>query len=106
LPKSENDDKLWLPIHVTDKSLSQAECRLSEMQENDTFCYGTVISEQIAMLKWFPGIIMYQALRVAAKSGMEDVLRLLILAGNDIKFLEKNIALSRMMAKLQISQVV
>jgi hypothetical protein len=88
-----------------DKTVSQAECGLSATQENSTFCYGTVISEQITMLKWFPGIIMYQALGVAAKSGMEDVLRLLVLAGNDIKFLERNVTLSRMMAKLQISQV-
>jgi hypothetical protein len=86
-----------------DKMVSPPECRLSAMQKNSTFCSGTVISEQITIVKWFPGINMYKALGNAAKSRMEDVPRLLILAGNDIKFLERNITLSRIMSKMEIS---
>jgi hypothetical protein len=86
-----------------DEPGSPATCGLSAIHENSTFCYGTVISEQITMVKWFTGINMYKALGMAAKSGIRNVLALLILAGNDIKFLERNITLSRIMANMQIS---
>ena len=46
---------------------------------------------------------MYKALGVAARSGMEDVIRLLIAAGNDIKFLDKNVSLSKLMSTMRIS---
>lgn len=55
------------------------------------------------MLKWFPGINMYKALGVAAKSGIDDVLKLLFLAGNDIEFLKKDGSLSRLMSEMSIS---
>jgi hypothetical protein len=103
LPNSGKDDELWSPINVVDNIVSPAKCRFSAMPKNSTFCYGAVISEEITMVKWFPGINMYKALGMAAKSGMEDVLRLLILAGNDIKFLERNVTLSRIMSKMEIS---
>lgn len=46
---------------------------------------------------------MYKALERAAKSGMGDVIRLLVAAGNDTNFLERNLWLSKPMSKMNIS---
>jgi hypothetical protein len=54
------------------------------------------------MVKWFPGLVMYRALGMAAKSGMENVVRLLVAAGNDIKLLERNASLSEIISKLRL----
>jgi len=86
-----------------DETFSVAECGLSgETQEKDKLCYSTVILEQRTMVKWFPGINMYKTLGMVAESGMDDVIKLLILAGNDIRFLERNASLSRLTSKISI----
>jgi hypothetical protein len=54
------------------------------------------------MVKWFPGINMYKTLGMVADSGMNDAIKLLILAGNDIRFLERKTSLSRLMSKISI----
>jgi len=55
------------------------------------------------MVKWFPGVDMYEALRIAARRGMEDVIKLLLAAGNDAKFLERNTSLSKLMSNMRIA---
>lgn len=86
-----------------DELISLAKCGHSAVQEDNQVLSGTVISEQRTLVKWFPGISMYQALGVAAKSGMDEVLKLLILAGNDIEFLERNASLNKLISKMSIS---
>lgn len=95
--------ELWPPIRVMDQSASQAQCTHSVMQENSQMCHGTLISEQRTTVKWFPGINMYKALGIAATSGMDEVLKLLILAGNDVEFLKGNASLSKLMSTISIS---
>ncbi len=68
-----------------------------------TFLDGPILSEEITTIDWFPGANMYKALCMAARSGMEDVIRLLVVAGNDTKFLERNISLGRIISKMKIS---
>jgi SpoU rRNA methylase family enzyme len=46
---------------------------------------------------------MYEALGTAARSGMEKVVRLLLSAGNEVRFLEGNVSLSKLMSKAKIS---
>jgi len=41
------------------------------------------------LIGWFPGVDMYEALRVAAKRGVEDIKNLLLGAGNDPHVLDK-----------------
>jgi hypothetical protein len=103
LPKSEEDEAKWPPIRIMDKRESLAACRLSAIREDNKFSCGTVLSEQRTVVKWFPGINMYKALGRAAESGIDGVLKLLILAGNDIEFLGRNPSLSKVMSKLSIS---
>jgi hypothetical protein len=55
------------------------------------------------MVKWFPGFSMYLALSMAAKSGIEDVIRLLIAAGNEINFLNRNVSLNNLISNMRIS---
>jgi hypothetical protein len=86
-----------------DKRASLAACRLSAIRVGNKFSCGTVLSEQRTVVKWFPGINMYKALGRVAKSGVGEVLKLLILAGNDIEFLGRNPSLSKVMSKLSIS---
>jgi hypothetical protein len=94
---------LWPPIHVTGETVSFSEIACSCTQECEIYTHGTIVSEQRTMVKWFPGVHMYKALDRAAKSGMEGVIRLLVAAGNDTKFLERNLSLSKIMAKMKIS---
>jgi len=45
---------------------------------------------------------MHNALAVAAMGGIEDVLRLLTLVGNDVEHLDMGFVLSTMVSKLRI----
>ena len=78
------------------------------MQKNAASSYGgsAYFSEQRTIIKWFPGVNMYKALGVAARSGMEDVVRLLVTAGNDVKFLDRNFSLSRIMSKMEVPLLI
>jgi hypothetical protein len=80
---------------------------LNELDDPEAHGYSTffdcpIVSEEITIISWFPGANMYKALCMAARSGMEDVIRLLVAAGNDTKFLDRNISLSRIMSKMKI----
>lgn len=85
------------------KTLPLAEMTRPRIRGQSTFTYDTIASEQRAMVKWFAGAHMYRALGVAARFGMEDVIKLLIAAGNDIKFLDRNASLSKIMSTMRIS---
>jgi hypothetical protein len=89
------------PIHAAGQTVPLAECGISVAQGDNAFSLGISATEHRTIVKWFPGINMYKALSIAARSGMEDVIRLLIAAGNDIKFLNRNISLSRIMSQMQ-----
>lgn len=104
MPKGNEDDELWPPIHVRGGTLSLDETAALEKQRYGTFTYGILVSEQRTTVKWFPGVNMYKALGVAARSGMEDVIRLLIAAGNDFQFLDENASLSKLMSTMRISE--
>ena len=54
-------------------------------------------------IKWFSGVRMQKALRTAAKRGIEDMRKLLVVAGNDIESLDKSISVTRLVSKLRIS---
>ena len=94
---------MWPPIHVSGEILSRAEIDDRGLHELSNISQGAVISEQRTMVRWFPGVEMYRALGMAARSGMENVIRLLIAAGNDSKFLDRNTSLSRLMSQLRVS---
>jgi hypothetical protein len=46
---------------------------------------------------------MYRALSMAARFGMDEVLKLLVLAGNDVGFLQRNDSLSKLISGISIS---
>jgi hypothetical protein len=60
----------------------------------------------MTIIKWFPGVNMYKALGIAARLGVEDVVRLLVTAGNDINFLDRTFSLSRMISKMEMSLLI
>jgi hypothetical protein len=95
--------EMWPPIHVRGEAVSLDELAGPETQGYGTFLCNPILSEERTIVKWFPGVNMYKALCVAARSGMEDVVRLLVAAGNDIKFLDRNFSLSKIMSKMGIS---
>jgi hypothetical protein len=104
VPKGNEDEESWPPIHVRGGTLSLDEMAALRNQKYGTFAYGIVVSEQRTTVEWFPGVNMYKALGVAARSGMEDVVRLLIAAGNDYKFLDINASLSKLMSTMRLSE--
>jgi hypothetical protein len=59
--------------------------------------------EQKTRIKWFSGAKMHRALKMAAKRGVEDIRKLLILAGNDIDLLERSLSMSKLVSKLRIA---
>lgn len=91
------------PIQVPGETVSVSEMAYSSMHGCGAYSGAPVYSEQRTTVKWFPGVHMYKALGMAAKSGMEDVIRLLVAAGNDTIFLERNLCLSKLMSKMNIS---
>lgn len=100
--RSDNgDEEVWLPIHVRGGILSPDE--IIQTQGMGILHNGSVPLEQRTMVKWFPGVKMYEALGNAGRSGMEKVVRLLLSAGNEVRFLERNVVLSKLMSKMNIS---
>ena len=93
------DDEVWPPIHVRGEILSLDEIS----QTQGTLYHSSIPSEQRTMVKWFPGVKMYEALSTAARFGMEKVVKLLLSAGNEVRFLERNVSLSKLMSKAKIS---
>jgi len=103
MSKNEEDNELWPPIHLRGETVSHANVAGLDLHEYKIFQNTPLPSEQRTAIKWFPGVNMYKALSMAARSGMEDVIRLLVAAGNDIKFLERNVSLCKLMSKMSIS---
>lgn len=95
--------KLWPPIYVRGEAVSLDELAGPDTQGYGTFLCSPILSEELTIVKWFAGVNMYKALCIAARSGMEDVVRLLVAAGNDIKSLDRNFSLNKIMSKMEIS---
>jgi hypothetical protein len=87
------------PVTLTEPVIPESAHPYREFGE---FPSHPVVSEQRTMVKWFSGVDMYVALRIAATRGMEDIIKLLIAAGNDMKFLERNTSLSKLMSNMRI----
>jgi hypothetical protein len=56
----------------------------------------------ITVVNWFSGMAMYKALEIAAKRGIEEIVNLLALAGNDMEFLTRTLSLSSQFSSLSI----
>jgi hypothetical protein len=54
------------------------------------------------IVKWFPGVQMYYILCHAAACGIDDVKRLLVIAGNNIHDLE-SVPLSNLISDLRMA---
>lgn len=59
--------------------------------------------ERKAKIKWFSGAKMHKALKMAAKRGVEDIRKLLVLAGNDTDMLERSLSMSKLVSKLRVA---
>jgi len=46
---------------------------------------------------------MRKALKFAAKRGIEDIRKLLVLAGNDLDVLEKDLSMSKLVSHLRVA---
>jgi len=101
--RNKEDRELWPHIHVRGEAVSLDELAGPDTQGYGTFLDGPIVSDERTIVKWFPGASMYTALCIAARSGMENVIRLLVAAGNDITFLDRNFSLSKIMSKMEIS---
>ncbi len=55
---------------------------------------------------WFPGVQMYEVLKAAAKRGIEDVRRLLVMAGNDSKVIITCTSLSSLFSELRMDDAI
>jgi hypothetical protein len=107
MPSNEEEDQKWQPIYVIGDPVSLTEPVVPESAQPNAEPgdnpSALVISEQRTMVKWFPGVDMYEALGIAARRGMEDVIKLLLAAGNDVKFLERNTSLSKLISNMRIA---
>jgi hypothetical protein len=54
-------------------------------------------------IKWFPGAKMHRSLEIAARRGIEDIRKLLVAVGNDIGDLDRNMSISKLVAKMRIA---
>lgn len=54
-------------------------------------------------IKWFPGAKMHRSLEIAARRGIEDIRKLLVAVGNDISDLDRNMSVSKLVAKMRIA---
>ena len=54
------------------------------------------------VVQWFSGGNMHRALGIAAKRGFEDVMSLLLAAGNDIWFLDKISSIAQLVSKMSL----
>jgi hypothetical protein len=103
MPKNDGGGEMWPPIHIKGETLSFIELTNPVMDKNCSFLWDSVPLEQITTVKWFPGFPMYEALGKAARLGMDNVIRLLILAGNEVSSLSGSASLSMLMSKMKIT---
>jgi hypothetical protein len=103
LGRKKEDAGLLPPIRVPGETVSLSGMAYSTTHDCEVYTGNALYSEQRTTVKWFPGVHMYKALERAAKSGMGDVIRLLVAAGNDTNFLERNLWLCKLMSKMNIS---
>ena len=84
---------MWPSIHVEGETLSESELKSPRL----------LALEQRTTVKWFPGHTMYESLGKAARQGMEKIIQLLLLAGNETRFLDRNISLSKLMSNMELN---
>lgn len=90
------EDDVLSPIKIPASFISQADATASTTNTLPRPGHKTKI-------KWFPGKKMHKALRLATKRGVDDLRKLLIMAGNDIDVVERSLEMSRLVAKLRIA---
>jgi hypothetical protein len=100
VPEKGEDDEMWPPIHVKGETLSKFDLTSPDFTENGRF---SLPLEQRTTVKWFPGLTMYESLGKAARLGMENVIGLLLLAGNEVRFLDRNVSLSKLMSNMKVT---
>ena len=86
----------WLPIHIAGDAvpINTLVSKAMPGTNRTRRCRGTSTNNNsqpsaTVLISWFPGIDMYEALRIAAKRGVGDIKNLLLGAGNDPHVLDK-----------------
>jgi len=92
------------PAMFNGEPISKSELRLSEAFDrknagNTSFKTPKLRRQRV---KWLPGVNINKALSCAAKRGIEDVRRLLRVAGNDERTVKGITSLTQLMSRLAI----